>query len=246
MKCYIGCSGFYYKDWKGKFYPGDLPASRWLEYYAGHFPAVEINNTFYNMPGEKELRTWKERTPANFRFAVKAHRFFTHMKKLKTDGLFRQRLSEFLHSLNALEDKLGCVLWQLPGNLHSNLSKLEKFAKLLDKNQVHVLEFRHASWFAPQVYELMRDTGLAFCMLSAPGNLPEEVQVTAPTAYARFHGKNRWYDHFYGKDELDHWKKRLKQMEKEHRPETLYVFFNNDMHAHAAENAKTLISLMEE
>ncbi|HDJ32916.1 MAG TPA: DUF72 domain-containing protein [Bacteroidetes bacterium] len=244
MKCYIGCSGFYYSDWKGKFYPENLPRTKWLEYYADHFPAVEINNTFYNMPGEKELAAWKDRTPPHFRFAVKAHRFFTHMKKLKTDGPFRQRLGEFLHSLDALDDKLACVLWQLPANLHGNLLKLENFAGMLDKNYVHVLEFRHPSWFNPHVYDLMRDAGLAFCMLSAPGDLPEEVQVTAPLAYVRFHGKNRWYDHFYGEDELENWKEKLKRMEKEHHPETLYAFFNNDMHAHAAKNARTLASLL--
>ncbi|HDR88125.1 MAG TPA: DUF72 domain-containing protein [Bacteroidetes bacterium] len=245
MKHYIGCSGFYYKDWKGKFYPEDLPASRWLEYYAEHFPAVEINNTFYNMPSEKELTKWKNCTPAHFRFAVKAHRFFTHMKKLKADNAFKQRMDAFQRSLNALEDKLACVLWQLPGNLHCSLPKLEHFAGLIDKQIVHVIEFRHLSWFDPKVYHLMRNSGLAFCMLSAPGNLPEEVHVTAPTAYLRFHGTNQWYDHFYGENELEHWKKKLTQMEKKHRLETLYAFFNNDIHAHAAENAKTLISLME-
>jgi uncharacterized protein YecE (DUF72 family) len=113
METFIGCSGFHYADWKKKFYPEDLPKKKWLAYYAEHFNSVEINNTFYKMPVEKLLLDWKEKTPRGFKFTIKANRYFTHQKKLKVDADFHNSFQPFTETLNALEDRLGCVLWQL-------------------------------------------------------------------------------------------------------------------------------------
>ena len=243
MKTYIGCSGYHYKDWKEKFYPEDLPKEEWLSHYAEHFNTVEINNTFYKMPSGEDLRAWKKQTPDHFRFTIKANRFFTHMKKLKQDDTFSDRLDRFQETLQDLGRKLSCVLWQLPGNLHKNISRLESFCKMLDDGVCHVIEFRHASWFDQEVYEVMEQGKVAFCMLSAPDGLPEEIRATTDKAYVRFHGKDEWYNYHYGEKELEHWKERLDGLKN---IDSLFAYFNNDQHAYAVDNARDLKSLFGE
>ncbi len=240
MKVYIGCSGFNYKDWQNKFYPADLPESGWLEYYAGQFNTVEINNTFYSFPKQNHLKKWKEQVGGDFKFTIKAHRYFTHLKKLNTDEDFRERLEGFQDTVRVMEGKLGCILWQLPGNQHQNISKLEAFCNCLDKRMKHVVEFRHESWFNTSVYDLLKDKGVACSMLSAPGNLPEDTIATANTAYLRFHGKTTWYAYNYSEQELKNWRQRLDSL---HETERLFVYFNNDKNAYSAKNAQTLKKL---
>lgn len=240
MKTYIGCSGYHYDDWNKKFYPEDIPKDQWLEYYAKHFNTVEINNTFYKMPTEKVLKEWKNRTSENFKFTVKANRYFTHLKKLKIDKDFRNRLQSFIDIVSQLEDQLGCILWQLPGNLHENIPKLEEFCNLLSKDICHVIEFRHKSWFNEKVYKVLKENRVSFCILSAPGQLPEEVLATSDTVYLRFHGKNDWYNYNYSEEELKTWQKRILSLDNVNQ---FYAYFNNDQHAYAVDNAKTFDSL---
>jgi uncharacterized protein YecE (DUF72 family) len=235
IKTFIGCSGFHYADWKKKFYPENLPKKNWLAYYTEHFNTVEINNTFYKMPGEKLFLDWKEKTPREFKFTIKANRYFTHQKKLNTDSDFQDSFYSFNDTLKALGTSLGCVLWQLPGNLHRNDQKLEDICKLLGKDNSHVFEFRHNSWFDQSVYEILEKYNVSFCMLSAPGKLPEDVRNTTETAYLRFHGKKTWYNYHYSDEELDNWKHKLKDLKN---ASELYVYFNNDHQAYAVENAK--------
>ncbi len=242
MKVYIGCSGFHYKDWSEKFYPGKLPKKEWLSYYSQHFNTVEINNTFYKMPEEKDFKNWMDKTPSNFKFTIKANRYFTHQKKLIVDDDFRERFFSFGETLKALDNKLGCVLWQLPGNLHKNEPKLVEFLKLLDARTHHVVEFRHESWFNDAIYERLSENKISYCMLSAPDNLPEDVVSTSKTAYLRFHGKSSWYNYHYSEDEIKSWFLRLKGLKAVDR---LYIYFNNDHNAWAVENAKMLASLFD-
>lgn len=242
MKTYIGCSGYHYDDWKKKFYPEDLKKNEWLEYYAKHFNTVEINNTFYKMPEQKDLKKWKDNTPDDFRFTLKANRFFTHQKKLKIDDVFKQRLNSFMELANGMEEKLGCILWQLPGNLHKNVEKLEELFELTGKNNLHVFEFRHESWFSDEVFDVLSENNGTYCMLSAPDDLPETVKATSKTAYLRLHGKDDWYNYDYSEKELKKWKSHLDELKN---IDELFVYFNNDQHANAPQNAKTLKSLFE-
>lgn len=241
MKTYIGCSGYHYDSWKNVFYPNGLSKNNWLEYYAKYFNTVEINNTFYHMPEKEKLIDWKNRTPENFRITIKANRFFTHLKKLKMDNPFRKKLDEFQESLNVLEDRLGCILWQLPRNLHKNLDKLDTFCEALDMNMDHVLEFRHHSWFCEDVYDLLEDKKMILCILSAP-DLPTEMKATSKIAYARFHGADKWYDYNYSDSELKKWKNQLLNLKV---VDELYIYFNNDPNAWSAENAQKLKKEME-
>ncbi len=240
MENYIGCSGFYYSDWKSKFYPEDLPKKKWLEYYSEHFNTVEINNTFYKMPEKKDLDKWKTHTPPDFKFTLKANRYFTHQKKLHVDDDFKEQFHNFMELAHGMENKLGSVLWQLPGNLHKNLEKLNDFCGLLNKDNLHVIEFRHESWFDEDVYDLLTENKVALCVISAPGNLPEVSKATSKLAYLRLHGKKDWYRYHYSEKELKAWEERLKKLKNVNE---LFVYFNNDYNANAVENAKTLKSL---
>lgn len=242
MKIYIGCSGYSYNDWTGKFYPSDLSKSQWLTHYSDHFNTVEINNTFYKAPSQKVLSRWKEQTPPDFKFTIKAYRFFTHMKKLKVDDAFLESLHMFQDTISIMHDKMGCMLWQLPRNLKMNLEKLGALSSNLDHSVHHVIEFRDLSWFNEEVYQALEQNQLAYCMLSAPGKLPEDTRATGPAAYLRFHGKSKWYHYLYSDEELMDWKKKLQKLKG---IEELYIYFNNDVNAHAVENALSLRRMMK-
>ncbi len=242
MNTFIGCSGYSYNDWKESFYPEELPKDQWLSFYAEKFNTVEINHSFYKFPEEAIMEKWLKQTPADFRFSIKGHRFFTHLKKFKVDDSFKEKLDNFQSSLQPLKEKAGCVLWQLPGNLHKNISKLESFCQHLDMNFTHVVEFRHQSWFDDEVYELLKESKVAFCSLSAPDQLPDDLIVTHKTAYVRFHGKKEWYDYLYSHDQLEKWKKRLNESKE---IEQLFIYFNNDKHGNAVKNALSLKDLLK-
>jgi uncharacterized protein YecE (DUF72 family) len=239
MERFIGCSGYYYNHWKGIFYPNNLPKYKWLEFYVQHFKTVEINNTFYRMPEEKTVKNWYARTPADFSFAVKGFRFLTHMKKLTVDVLSLESLHQFQTTVALLKDKLGPLLWQLPGSFTLNLTKLEKFCSSISPEFNHVFEFRHASWFVPEVYDLLHKYNCGLCIVSSPGSVPEVVKTTSNIAYIRFHGKGSWYDDNYGNEDLQAWKARLAQIPAN----KLYAYFNNDIGGYAIHNAKYLETL---
>jgi len=241
MQTHIGCSGFYYGGWKGIFYPKELPKNKWLPYYANHFDTVEINNSFYKIPKEATFQKWYDATPPDFKFALKGNRYMTHIKKLKIDEQFRERLFLFQNLALGLKEKLGCILWQFPGSIVKNLIKLEKFCSSLNKDIPHVIEFRHISWFEEPVFETLSAHRIGFCMISAPDNLPETVKVTSQIAYVRFHGKYAWYNYNYSHEELEEWKYKLANL----KADQLYIYFNNDYSGYAIQNSKALKKILE-
>lgn len=233
IKTYIGCSGYHYDDWQGPFYPEGMKKEEWLSFYAEKFNSVEINNSFYNIPDKSTLKSWKERTPEEFRFTLKGSRYITHMKKLKDP---EPHVKKFLKGIEPLADKTGCILWQLPGNLHVNLEKLENFCQALSHDFIHVMEFRHNSWFIEKTYDILSGYDhMAGCSLSAPGDLPENLLDIHHVAYIRFHGKGEWYNYHYSKKELQAWKNKITSSDTRQ----LFAYFNNDVNAHAPENAGT-------
>lgn len=233
----IGCSGYYYKDWREKFYPKKLPQKEWLPYYARYFNTVEINNTFYKFPEASMFERWKEITPENFRFTLKGSRYITHMKKLKS---VEESLDRFYEVSSVLEDKLASILWQLPPNLKRNDERLEKFCKQLSKSVPQIIEFRNMSWFDEEVFDILQKYNVAYCIISAPGELPESLHITAPWTYIRFHGKEHWYNYKYSNEELQQWADKVSTMEAEQ----VMIYFNNDYNANAVTNGQELMDML--
>ena len=158
MRILVGTSGWSYKEWKGSFYPADLPADDMLRYYGTRLPAVEINNSFYRIPKEKVLLEWADQVPADFRFVLKASRRITHINRLANeDGT----LEYFLRTINVLGERLGPTLFQCPPSLRKDMVRLRDFLALVPRTWRAALEFRHASWFTDEVYDALRGHDIA-------------------------------------------------------------------------------------
>jgi uncharacterized protein YecE (DUF72 family) len=181
MRVLAGTSGFSYKEWKGSFYPEDLPAEEMLAYYAAKLPAVEINNTFYRMPKPALLEGWAAQVPADFRFILKASQRITHRKRLKEAG---DEVAYFFQTAATLGDRLGPTLVQLPPNLKKDLPRLEAFLGVLPEGARAAFEFRHASWFEDDVYAALRAKGAALC-IAEDEELATPLVATAPWGYLR-------------------------------------------------------------
>jgi len=235
----IGTSGWYYDHWRQRFYPADLPRSKWFEYYAQHFDTVEINNTFYHLPKEQTLRRWRELAPEGFLYAVKANRYITHIRKLHDAS---EPLERFFERVDLLKDRLGPILYQLPPSLHKNLDLLAGFIKLLPKSKPAVFEFRHESWYADETFDLLDESGVGFCIHDMPGNESPHI-VTGQVIYIRFHGTTGRYSGSYSKSQLQDWANWLRNQTPKAR--AIYVYFNNDSQAHAIKNAKQLKELID-
>jgi uncharacterized protein YecE (DUF72 family) len=235
----IGCSGWQYKHWKGDFYPAELPASRWFEYYADRFDTVEINNTFYRLPETATFQRWAERAPARFLFAVKASRFLTHMKKLKDP---EEPLARLFERMRPLGKHLGPVLYQLPPGWKLDLERLEHFLQVLPKRVRHVLEFREPSWYADAVSTLLDRYGVARCLHDMKGSATGQERV-GPFVYVRFHGASGTYSGGYPADRLERWAAWL-DGQRRHGCE-IYAYFNNDVGGHAPRDAVTLRRFLE-
>jgi uncharacterized protein YecE (DUF72 family) len=181
MRIYIGTSGFSYAPWRGSFYPEKLPATKMLAYYAERLDAVEINNTFYRMPAPEMLGKWAAETPAGFQFALKSPRRITHERKLAdvADSLTRLR-----EAAGTLGDKLGPVLFQLPPFMKKDVPRLQEFVAQLPPGLRAAMEFRHESWFAPEVYDVLRSRDAALCLAESE-ELATPVEETSTWGYLR-------------------------------------------------------------
>src|SRR5438132_13650700 len=154
MNLYVGTSGYSYKEWKGTFYPEDLPDKQMLHFYGERFRTVEINNTFYRMPKPLVLEGWAEEVPADFKFVLKASQRITHMQRLKDAD---DSVSYLLKVAGALKERLGPLLFQLPPFLKKDLPRLREFLALLRRERRAALEFRHESWFDEEIFGLLRE-----------------------------------------------------------------------------------------
>ncbi|HEU0248324.1 MAG TPA: DUF72 domain-containing protein [Gaiellaceae bacterium] len=231
----IGCSGWSYAHWRGPFYPQSGSTSRWLEIYAEFFDTVEINATFYRLPTVRTVEGWAARTPDDFLFAVKASRYLTHVKRLRdlVQGVERMdaRLEPLRHA-----GKLGPVLWQLPPHFPRDDDALASALEALTPGR-HAFEFRDPSWFADDVYDLLRRHGAALVVADRAGDASPWVD-TAPWSYLRFHS-GRGRNGTYSARELRAWADRVAN-----RAGDVFAYFNNDWHGFAIDNARTLRALV--
>jgi uncharacterized protein YecE (DUF72 family) len=222
-------SGYSYKEWKGKFYPGDLKSSDMLAYYATQFPTVEINNTFYRLPKESVLVGWADDVTDDFRFVLKASRKITHFNRLKDT---ESELSYLLGVSSALGEKRGPTFFQLPPNLKKDLPRLEDFLALIPKRWPAAFEFRHESWFDDDVYAALGSSGAALCVADTDEGMTPVVP-TADWGYLRL--RRNAYD----EGRLQAWADRI----AEQPWEEAYVFLKHDDGVNPA-HAKHLMSLL--
>ena len=230
----IGCSGWVYKDWKGDFYPEDLPQRRWLERYAESFDTVEVNNTFYRLPTVAAVQRWADETPGGFVFAIKGSRYTTHIKRLIDFEKYSTRFFESLEPL-VTAGKLGPVLWQLPGNFQRDDGRLAAaLAVLAERPGRHCFEFRHASWFTDDVYAALREHDAALVIGDDPERPFQTRELTASWTYVRFHHGPKGGGGDYAPRDLGPWRRRIAAWRA--RTE-VFAYFNNDWEGFAPRNA---------
>jgi uncharacterized protein YecE (DUF72 family) len=231
----IGCSGWSYDDWRGSFYPAELPRRRWLEAYAERFDTVEVNNTFYRLPSVDGVAGWAEQTPPGFLFACKASRYLTHIKRLRDDG---EGTARFIERLEPLREagKLGPILWQLPGDFRRDDERLATALGALPAGR-HAFEFRHPSWFTEPVYEMLAGAGAALVIGDDPRRPFVERRLVTGWTYVRFHRGRRGRRGNYSDAELATWRRRIAAWRA--RAE-VFAYFNNDWEAFAPRNALML------
>ncbi len=236
MECFIGCSGFSYNEWKGKFYPADLPQKKWFDYYGEHFATLELNVTFYRFPRLSFLQNWYQKSSEKFRFSVKAPKAITHFKQFHNSV---DMISSFYETINnGLKEKLGPVLFQMPPRFSYNEERLERIIQNLDHSFLNVLEFRHASWWQQHVYDELAKHDISFCGMSHP-QLPDNLIANAPVVYYRFHGVPELYRSSYSPAFLQNIVDQLERTQAQQG----WFYFNNDIDVHAIYNAEALIGL---
>jgi len=232
----IGCSGWSYPHWQSVFYPEKLPAREHFAYYAQHFNTVELNNSFYRQPTRERFMAWGEQAPPGFLFAVKGSRYITHIKRLAVEP---QSIDLVVDAARGLGDKLGPILFQLQANFHLDLERLKRFVAMLPTDLRFTLEFRHDSWLVPAVFDLLRAHRLALCIPDDP-KMPKSFEITSDFTYVRMHLPPHGLA--YGERALQTWARKL--LDWSGQKLDVFVYFNNDMEAHAIKDARTLLSLV--
>jgi len=229
MKLLAGTSGFSYKEWKGPFYPAQLAAKDMLHYYAGRLPAVEINNTFYRLPKASVLEGWRSQVPESFRFAIKAARRITHVKRLADCG---EELRYLLEIVGVLQPCLGSILFQLPPFQKKDLPRLAAFVDELPAGTRAAFEFRHDSWFDEAVFALLSARNFALVLTESDETAVPDVPWTADWAYLRLRKT------VYPEADLDAWLERLRAAGLAEAQ----VFFKHEDEAAGPRMAETFLS----
>jgi uncharacterized protein YecE (DUF72 family) len=233
----IGCSGWSYKDWRGPFYPPEVKAKDQLAYYATRFSTAEINASFYRLPSEKAVAAWRDAVPDGFLFAWKASRYLTHNKKLNEP---EDSLKLILGRMEPLADRYGPILFQLPPSLRLNRERLGRFLDCLPKERRCTIEFRHPSWYAPDIFQLLEAHDVALC-ISDHHDAPSPRETTASFVYVRGHGPGGRYHGRYSEAELNTLAHAVKGWSEAGK--AVFCYFDNDIASAAPKDAERLIAL---
>jgi uncharacterized protein YecE (DUF72 family) len=215
MNLHVGTSGYSYKEWKGNFYPEDLPAKEMLHYYASRLQAVEINNTFYRLPQPSMMENWKEQVPANFRFSIKATQRITHIRRLNNVA---DETKYLLDTAALLGERLGVVLFQLPPNMKKDAGRLRAFLELLPPKTCVAFEFRHETWFDDEVLDLLKSRDCALVVSDTDEKPLAEIVSTAPWGYLRLRRTD------YKQADVAEWLKRVRDQDWTEA----FVFFKHE------------------
>jgi uncharacterized protein YecE (DUF72 family) len=230
MRVLVGTSGYSYPEWKGSFYPQDLPAKKMLRYYAERFPTVEANNTFYKMPSPAAMTAWLAEVPASFVFGVKAPQRITHKERLVDSGA---SLDFFLTATTVLGAQRGPLLFQLPPFQKKDVERLKTFCALIPKGVEAAFEFRHTSWFEPDVLDALRSAGQSL-VISESEKLAAPVEATASWGYLRLRRED------YVDADLVSWSQKIKAQKWSH----CYVYFKHEDAGVGPKYGKRLIELL--
>ncbi|MEQ8965885.1 MAG: DUF72 domain-containing protein [Azospirillaceae bacterium] len=234
----IGTSGWQYRHWVGPVYPEGTKPRDMLARYAERFHTVEVDGTFYSLPSAATVEGWRDGTPDDFRFCLKASRYITHMKKLKDPA---ESVARFLETVAVLGDKAGPVLFQLPPNWRANPDRLAGLLDALPADCRAAVEFRDESWYADTVRALLREAGATLCVSHLAGHL-SPVEATADFAYVRLHGPGAAYQGAYDEETLAGWAETFRRWRDEGRD--VFCFLDNDEAGYAALNAARLQELV--
>ena len=201
MNTWIGTSGFQYAEWKGNFYPEDLSAAKMLPFYAERLNTTEINYTFHRIPAAKTIDNWNKLTPVRFRFALKAPQRITHWSKLRDCA---DTMRYFHEVTSGLGEKLGPVLFQLPPTFQKDTFVLADFVNCLPTGARAAFEFRHDSWFADEIWEILKRSNVALC-------INETGDFAAPTISTADYGYLRLRREDYSAADIERWAQFVRQ-----------------------------------
>jgi uncharacterized protein YecE (DUF72 family) len=230
----VGTSGYNYPEWKGSFYPADLPASKFLPYYAGRFPTVEINYTFYRMPTPSLVAGWRAQVPPGFRFTLKAPKRITHDRRLRAAEV-ADSLQAFLAAAAELGPQRAALLFQLPPNLKKDLALLTEFLSLLPPKTTAAFEFRHDSWLADEVFDALRAKQVALCIADSETR-ETPVVLTADYAYLRLR------DEGYGDADIARWTDTARELGS--RVADVFVYFKHEDEGKGAAFGQQMMTLL--
>ena len=234
-KCEIGCSGYYYPQWKEKFYPRGTPPSRWLEYYSSVFNAVELNGTFYRTPTLESLKKYFNATPGEFRFSVKINKYITHILRMRGTKDMIADLVKLME--DGLEHKLSSILFQLPPSFVCNEENMSLLFENIPGGSRQVVELRHASW-KPADMDLFKRKNITFCNSDYPG-IENKFIATSSEFYMRLHGVPDLFKSSYSEKSLEQMLERIPR-----GCDTYHIFFNNTYYQAAYLNATSLMRMI--
>jgi len=236
----IGTSGWSYDHWQPELYPPGLPATSRLALYADAFPTVELNSSFYRWPRPAAFRSWRDRLPADFLLSVKAPRGLTHARRLYAPETWLDRIQAGWHELR---DKRAVLLVQLPPAQPRDDIRLAYFLRQVPAWIRVAVEIRHPSWHDEEIFGLLAEYRAAYCVMSG-ADLPCVLRATADFVYVRMHGPDRrhLYAGSYSDVDLGWWADRIGEWSQ--AGQDVFVYFNNDGHANAVRNARTLQALV--
>jgi uncharacterized protein YecE (DUF72 family) len=230
----VGTSGYNYPEWKGSFYPADLPAAKMLPYYASRFPTVEINYTFYRMPTPKLIAGWRAQVPPEFRFTLKAPKRITHDKRLRAAEV-AESVNGFVSAAAELGPQLAALLFQLPPNFKKDLVLLNEFLSLLPPKTTAAFEFRNASWLEEDVFDALRARNIALCIADSE---TRETPMVSTADYAYF----RLRDEGYGDAEIAQWTEAARKAGE--TAKDVFVYFKHEDEGKGAAFGQQMITLL--
>ena len=246
---FIGTSGWHYDDWIGLFYPPEIKGYNELSYHSKFFNSVENNSSFYRIAGESTYKTWYRMTPENYTFSLKLNRTITHYHKLTIDDEVIKNTKQILETTQVLKEKLGAIVIQLPASFKYDLDKLHLFlnffTKEVGKQQYKfdaAIEFRNKYWFTEETFKVLKHYNVAL-VDGQSSRYPEKRRITADIAYIRMHGPEKLFSSSYSSEQLEELASYIRSISSQVKK--VYVYFNNDFHGYAIDNAKKLKELLK-